>query len=94
MTHLINAPKLPANQQLGGDSPVGVLVEGGQARSRLKSTEELRRFIMLDNHEAVKIGVLKKTRSRFRWWNSILARRSLKRRCVKTALRRGEEGTQ
>ena len=58
MTHLINAPKLLANQQLGGDSLVGVLVEGLQERS---STEELRRFIMVDNHEAVMIGDLKKT---------------------------------
>ena len=58
VTHLINEAKLLANQQLGGDSLVGVLVEALQERS---STEELRRFIMVDNHEAVKIGDLKKT---------------------------------
>ena len=35
-------------------------MEGLQERSRLKMTEELRRFIMVDCHEAVKIGDLVK----------------------------------
>ena len=40
------------------DSPVEVLVEGLQERSRLKMMEELRRFSTVDNNEAVKIGDL------------------------------------
>ena len=55
-----NALKLPANQLRGGDSLVQVVVEGLQERSRLKMTEELRRFIMVDNH-GVKVGDLEKT---------------------------------
>ena len=57
---LTNVLKFLANQQLGGDSPVEVLVESLQERSRLKMTQELRRFIMVDCHEAVKIGDLVK----------------------------------
>ena len=37
-----------------------VLVESLQERSRLKMTQELRRFIMVDYHGAVKIGDLVK----------------------------------
>ena len=36
VTHLIIASKLSANQQLGGDSPVGVLVDGGQERTQIE----------------------------------------------------------
>ena len=50
--NMVSALELLANQQ-GGDSPVGLLVEGLQERSRLKMTEELRGFITVDNHEAV-----------------------------------------
>ena len=38
-----------------------VLVEHLQKRSRLEMMEELRRFITMDNHEAVKNGNLEKT---------------------------------
>ena len=51
--YMINTLKLLANQQLGGDRLVEVLVEDLQERSRLKMMDELRRFIMEDNHEAV-----------------------------------------
>ena len=54
----MDALKLLTNQQMGGDSPLEVMVEGLQERSRLKMTEELSRIIMVDNHEAVKIGDL------------------------------------
>ena len=59
--NLMNALKLLANQQTGGDSLVEVLVEGLPERIRVKMAEELRRFIMVDNHETVKIGYLEKT---------------------------------
>ena len=39
-----------------------VLVEGFQERNRLKMMDELRRFITVDNHEAVKVGDLEKGR--------------------------------
>ena len=54
--HLLNALQLLANQQMGGDTPVEVLVEELLERSRLKMMEELRRFIMVGQLEAVKIG--------------------------------------
>ena len=38
-----------------------VFLESLQERSSLKMTEERRRFIMVDDHEAVKIGELEKT---------------------------------
>ena len=53
--------KLFANQQLGSDSLVEVLVEGLQARNRLKMMDALGRFITVDNHEAVNIGDLERT---------------------------------
>ena len=56
--HLINALKLLANQQTGSDSPFEMLVAGHQERRRLKKMEELRRFITVNNHDAVKIGDL------------------------------------
>ena len=52
---LVNAFKLLASQQMGGDSLVEVLAEGHQERSRLETTEELRRFIMVDHHLAVNL---------------------------------------
>ena len=59
--NLVCALKLLANKQLGGDCPVDVLVEELQVRSRLKMMEELRRFTMVDRHEAVTIGDLERT---------------------------------
>ena len=50
-----------ATSTTGGDSPVEVLVEHLQKRSRLEMMEKLRRFITMDNHEAVKNGNLEKT---------------------------------
>ena len=58
--NLIHADKLLANQYQDGDSPVRVLAEGLLERSRLKMTEELRMFILMDNHGAIKIANLKK----------------------------------
>ena len=59
--HLVNAVKLLANQQQGCDNLVEMLVGGLQERSRLKMIEVLRKFISVDNHEAVEIGDLEKT---------------------------------
>ena len=58
--NLINAIKLLANQHQDGDGPVKVLVWGFQKRSQPKMMEELRKFITMDNQEAVKIGDLEK----------------------------------
>ena len=58
--NLANGLKLLANQQQGGDSLVEVLVVELQGRSRFKMMDGLRR-IMVDNHEAVKVGDLEKT---------------------------------
>ena len=57
--NLVCALQLLANQQLGGDSLVYVLVEGLQERSRLKMIDEPRRFTEVD-HQVVKIGDLEK----------------------------------
>ena len=56
--NLINAPKLPANQKKTGDSRVNMVVQNLPEKSRLKTMDGLRRFIMVDNHEAVKFGDL------------------------------------
>ena len=58
--NLINALKLMANQQKDGDSPVKMVVQGFQEKSRLKIMEGLRRFILVDNPEVVKVGDLEK----------------------------------
>ena len=58
--NLVNTLKLWANQQMGGDSPAEVLVEGFQERSRFTLMEELRMCITIDDHEAVKSGDLGK----------------------------------
>ena len=58
--NLINALKLLANQQKDGDSPVEMVVQGLQERSRLRIMDGLRKFIMVENHEAVKVGELEK----------------------------------
>ena len=62
-TNLVNTLKLLANQQMGGDSPAEVLVEGFQERSRFKMMEEVRMFTTMDCHEAVKIGDLDKAQA-------------------------------
>ena len=50
--------KLLASQYQCDVSPVRVLVKGLQERSRLKMMEGLRKFIMMDNHEAIRTGDL------------------------------------
>ena len=42
-------------------SPVGLLVEGLQERSRIKMMDELRRFTTVNDHQLVKTGTLEKT---------------------------------
>ena len=51
--NLINALKLLANQQK--DSPVNMVLQCFQEKSRLRIMDGLRRFIMVDNREAVKL---------------------------------------
>ena len=57
--HLMYAFKLLANLPTGGDNLVDSIFIGLQEQSRLKITDEPRRFTEVDNHEAVKIGDLK-----------------------------------
>ena len=56
--NLVNAlNQVLANPQRGADnSPSEVLVKGLQERRRIKMTDGLRKFVTMDNHEAVKIG--------------------------------------
>ena len=54
--NLINALKLLANLQIDGDGPVKMVVQGLQERSRPRLMDGLRKFIMVENHEAVKVG--------------------------------------
>ena len=48
--------QLLVDQQKDGDSPVKMVVQGLQERSRLKIMYGLRRFIMVDNHESDRVG--------------------------------------
>ena len=59
---LVCVLKMLANQQkqTDGDNVVGTLYEGLQQQSRLKKTNELRRFIEVDSWEAVQIGDLER----------------------------------
>ena len=62
--NLINALKLQAHHQKHSDSPV-VVAQGLLLKRWLKIMNGHRRFIMVDNHEAVKVGdVAKKMESR------------------------------
>ena len=60
--------KLQANLQMGGDNRL-------QEQSRLALTNELRWFVEMDKHEAVKIGDLE-TRRRSKWSSPSSTRRS------------------
>ena len=51
---------LSVNVQAGGDSLMDTIVEGLQESSRLKSTNEQRRFVGMNNQEEVNIGELEK----------------------------------
>ena len=57
---MITALKLWANQQKDGDSPVNMVVHGFPEKSRLQIMDGLRRFVMVDNREAVKVCELDK----------------------------------
>ena len=50
--NMINALKLLVNQQKDGDSLVKMVVQGLQERSLLRTTDGLRSFIIVGNHEA------------------------------------------
>ena len=56
--NLINALKLLTNQENDGDCPVGKIVSGLLERSRSRIMDELRKFIAVNNHGAVKVGDL------------------------------------
>ena len=55
---MIIALKLSVKQQKDDDSPVKMVVQGLQEGSPLRILDGLRKFIMVDNHEAVKVGEL------------------------------------
>ena len=57
--NLINALKLPANQQEDGDSPIQSIATGLHERSRRDIMDGLRSFIKADNHRAVDVGHLR-----------------------------------
>ena len=62
--NLINTPKLLANQQKDGDSPIQRIVTGLIERSRKGIMEHLRNFIPVDNLCALEVGHLQEgTRS-------------------------------
>ena len=54
--NLVNALKLLANQQKGGDSPLESIVTGLHEESRKGIMDGLRNFIEVDNHSAVDVG--------------------------------------
>ena len=56
--HLLCALELLAKLQTGGGNPEDTILQGVREQSRLKITNEPRRFIEVDDHEAVKIGEL------------------------------------
>ena len=58
--NLMNALKLPANQQRDGDSPIQSTVTGLHERSRKGIVDGLRSFIEIDNHSAVDVGHLRR----------------------------------
>ena len=57
--NLINSLKLLTNQQKDGVSPVDSLVTGLLEKSRKGNMDGFRKFIDVDNHEAVKVGGLR-----------------------------------
>ena len=61
------ALKLLANLQSCSENFVDTILEGLQEQSSLKIKTDLRRFIEVDNHEAMMIGDLRRTGRRPRW---------------------------
>ena len=57
--NLINSLKLLTNQQKDGDSPVENIATGLLEKSRKGMMDGLRKFVAVDNHEAVKVGGLR-----------------------------------
>ena len=85
------ALKLPANWQ------VELLFEGFQERSRIKTMKALRKFIMIDNHEAVTVGDLQKYQVALRVVGSSFNEEEfpeVSEVADELALCRGEEGVQ
>ena len=58
--NLVNAPKLLANQQKDGDSPIQSIVPGSHERSRRGIMDGLRNFIAVDNRSSVDVGGLRR----------------------------------
>ena len=56
---LINALKLPTNQQRDGHSPIQSTVTGLREKSRERITNDLTSFVALDNRCAVEVGHLR-----------------------------------
>ena len=81
--NLVCGLRLLGDQQLGGGSPVQVLVEGVQEQGRSRMKGELRRFTTVDNHEAVTHGDLE--------W-PLVPEAAVREGAEELTLRRGEEG--
>ena len=58
--NLVNAPKLLANQQKDGDSPIQSIVTGLHEGSRRGIMDGLRNFIAVDNRSSVDVGGLRR----------------------------------
>ena len=54
--NLVNSLKLFTNPQNYGDSPVGKIVAGVLEKSRSSTKDGIRKFIAVDNYDAVKVG--------------------------------------
>ena len=66
MRKLINAPKLPANQQEDGDCFLQNIVKDLGKESRRGLTDGLREFIAVDNERALDVGALRRGTGTFK----------------------------
>ena len=97
--HLTRSLNLLAGLQTGGEGVVDTIFEDFlQEQSRLKTTKEQRRFIDLDNHDAVKIGDMEKISKAIKVVKAKFNREIYQNAAVRDGLdelplRQGEEGT-
>ena len=96
--NVVCAMKLLANLRTGGDNLVDTMFEGLQQQSRLNITDELRRCIEVDTHEAVQIGDQEKNSVAIKMvtpkFNKVIFQNVAVRKGVdELTLREGEKGT-
>ena len=77
--NLINSLKLVTSQQKDGDSPAEIIVTGLLEKSRNSVMDGLRKFIEVDNHEAVNVGGLRRGIQLARWEGQVSGLVTLKR---------------